>query len=571
MRTAVFTALADSRWRWTALLLAIAIAALRPDLPVVPLLFLAGYFLLTAGLSALFHLALPPQALGLLDIAVLSCVVLTGGGERSPVYIVYLATALDVGSRVATGQAAGLAVVAAAGYALSAWGASLGGLYPFDAALAVTRGFLFLAAALTSSSLSQAANLARTRAAEADALNSMMRLAVAASLDMPGVLAAVVKQACRGLHADCGVAYLSGNGPDEPATTTCGLSSQEVAVRRAAVDDTLCQQAMATGRVQVSTGIMQTVGSPLVAAAGGAVTVACAPLALDHGAIGFIWVARQRGSAFRQAESNLLGVMGQQAALAVRNARLHSLEKRTVAELQAAEQAKTEFLSTVSHELRTPLTAIRASAGLLLDADADTLSPTQLRLVRSISRNTDRLANMVTDLLDMARLQSGRLPLTCELIDVRPIVRSSVAALRPLMEQKDQTIDVRLPHDLPRVMADQRRVEQILANLLSNAHKYTPRGGHTAVDVAHEGANIVITVSDNGPGVPREERDLIFLRFYRGTTARRGEPSGAGLGLAVAKSLVDLHGGQIGYRDAPGGGSEFFFSLPLNGPQESEP
>jgi len=321
----------------------------------------------------------------------------------------------------------------------------------------------------------------------------------------------------------------------------------------------------------MSAGTLDAGASALQAAAGGASTAACAPLALDHGALGFIWVARQEGPGFQAAETDLLGLMGQQAALAVRNARLHALEKRTVAELQAAEQAKTEFLSTVSHELRTPLTAIRASAGLLLDSGTDVLSPTQLRLIRTISRNTDRLSSMVADLLDMARLQSGRLSLTCELTDVRSSVRSCVAALRPLMEQKGQTIDLRLPSDLPRVMADRRRLEQILTNLLSNAHKYTPRGGRLAVEAGREGENVVITVTDNGPGVPNGERGLIFQRFYRGALARRGEPAGSGLGLAVARSLVDLHGGQIGYRDAAGGGSEFFFSLPLQGPTERQP
>jgi signal transduction histidine kinase len=327
---------------------------------------------------------------------------------------------------------------------------------------------------------------------------------------------------------------------------------------------------MDSGRVVVSPETSQGQPSALAAASGSVTAWACAPLALAQGAIGFIWLARYRGPAFLQTETSLLAVMGQQAALAVRNARLHMLEKRTVVELQAAEQAKTEFLSTVSHELRTPLTAVRASAGLLLDSEADRLSPNQLRLIRSIARNTDRLSNMVTDLLDMARLQSGRLPLTCELIDLHPIIRSCVANLRPLMDRKEQVIDIQFPHDLPRVMADRRRVEQILTNLLSNAHKYTPRGGQMAVAVAHEGTSVVVTVTDSGPGVPGEERDLIFRRFYRGATVRRGEPSGAGLGLAVAKSLVDLHGGKIGYRDATGGGSEFFFSLPEQGPQENE-
>jgi signal transduction histidine kinase len=561
--------LVSSIWRWAGIVLAVIIAAWRPDLPLLPVVLLAVYFLVTTFLLVVLRLSVAPQLLALVDIVVLSVAVLASGGDRSPIYIVYVLTMLEVGTRVPLWQAGVLAVAAAVGYTLSAWGASQPPVYPFDVARAATREFLFVAVALTSSSLSQTAYLARARAAEADTLNSMMRLAVGAGLEMPSVLAAIAQQICHGLRADCSLICLNGDNGEVSDVASSGMeaSSSEL-LREAVSDDALCREALASGAVVSEAHIH--VGEPGLSTVCGEVTVAaCAPLALELQAIGCLWIARHDGPVFTTTETKLLALMGQQAALAVHNARLHALEKRAVAELQAAELAKTEFLATVSHELRTPLTAIRASSGLLLDADSETLSPTQLRLIKSIARNTDRLSVMVTDLLDMARLQSGRLPLRCELVDLRPIVRASLSAMRPVMEQKEQSIEAKLVHDLPRVMADRRRVEQILVNLLANAHRYTPSGGHVLVTASKDQDFVLVTVADDGPGVPAEERDLIFQRFYRGTVARRGEPAGAGLGLAVAKSLVGLHGGEIGYKDAPGGGSQFYFRLPLRGPEEN--
>ena len=567
-RAAVSATLARSGWRWAAILLSVVIAILRPDLPVTPLLLLTAYFVLSMVILVTSRRQPSPHVLALLDIVALSAATLAGGGQRSPINVIYLTTMLDVGSRMVVRQAGVLATGATLGYMLAAWIASAAEADAFDPTLAAARGFLFIAAALTSSSLGQAASLARLRATEANTLNTMMRLTTAASLDMEAVLETIIQQACKGVQADCGVILLH-DGRDARESKGYGLLEGEVAsLKESTKDDILCQQALAAGRVVSPTGH----GCPVVAALHPkARAAACAPLILEQEVIGCLWVARRSGQTFSGAEANLLGLMGQQAALAVRNARFHALEKHTVAQLRAAEQAKTEFLSTVSHELRTPLTAIKASAGLLLDSGENTLTPTQMRLVRSIARNADRLSGMVGDLLDLARLQSGRLPLTCELIDIRPIIHSSVEAMRPLMEQKQQTVTVRLPHALPRLMADRRRLEQILTNLLSNAHRYTPPGGHVSVVVTEQDDTLEVSVADDGPAVPIDERDLIFERFYRGAAARRTEPGGAGLGLAVTRSLVELHGGSIGYREATGGGSEFYFRLPLNGPQEAEP
>lgn len=562
-----------SLWRWAALAVSVLVAILQPDLPLAPLLTFAAYM----AASTLLVPRLAPQrdalTLAILDILVLSACVFASGGERSPLYVVYLAIMIDGGVRLALQRSAMLAVLAIAGYVLAAWLAHLWGA-GFDPALAVTRSFLFAAMAMSSSSLARAAALEQQRANEARLLTNLMRLAVSAGHDISALLQLTIEQACAALHADAGFIHLG--------AAVQGSDSASHGLRRTEMQSAfeghtaMCARAAETG--QTAAWLVHTDAQPSrIAASGRAgyvavarverdVACACAPLTLADES-GCIYVERRRGPAFSQADVELATLVAQHAALAVHNARLHAVEQRTVAELRAAEQEKSQFLSMISHELRTPLTAIRASAGLLLEPQTGQLSGNQQRLARSIARNSDRLTSLVTDLLDMARLQSGRLSLTCVLMDLRPVIRSCVLAMRPLLDQKQQTLDVSLPSDLPRVLADRRRVEQIVTNLLSNAHRYTQGGSRLSLTMAHDGHCVSVTIADDGPGVPVDERGRIFDHFYRGAAARSGAQPGAGLGLAVAKSLVEMHGGTIGYRPATPAGSEFFFTLPLVGPQ----
>lgn len=390
-----------------------------------------------------------------------------------------------------------------------------------------------------------------------------------AGADLSRLLSSLIDQVCQDFAADQAVAYVMADGQAPPALASRGvsLSQQELLAARR------CCSSAADDRTHPDNH------PALDASAGVAGAAMCTRMVGDAQTLGCLWLARPAGPPFSAAEQELLDLIGQLAALAVRNARVHALEQRALAELHEAEQAKSEFLSNVSHELRTPLTAIRASAGLLLDERSDPVSATQRRLLASIVRNTGRLTHLVGDLLDMARLQDGQLPLTCTLIDLRTLARTCVAALQPLLDQKGQTVEIQMPPDLAHIIADRRRIEQVLTNLLSNAHKYAPHAGRIVIEGANEGANesgneggnVRITVRDNGPGVPPGERAAIFRRFYRGASAQDGPVVGAGLGLAVARSLVELHGGSIACRDAPGGGSAFDVILPVRGPGEAEP
>ena len=395
---------------------------------------------------------------------------------------------------------------------------------------------------------------------------------MAASPDTASVLQVIAEQVSKGLRGYVGVAVLCGPSHETTEVAAAGSdASQTSMLRQVAAADMICKK-VASGHVVETGEVTAEVKSRSLLAAnlGAARYYACAPLAIGQESMGSVWVARRAEPRFGQADANLLGLMGQQAALAVRSARVYDLEQRALADLRVAEQSKAEFLSAVAHDLRTPLTAITASAGLLSDSPTEPLSPLQQRLVRSIARNAGRLTSMVTDLLDLTRQESGRLTLTCELVDITAIVQASVSALRPLLDEKKQMVALHAQPGLPLVMADRRRVEQCLANLLSNAHRYAPPGGRIAITITAQVDTVTVAVSDNGPGVKLDERGHLFERFYRGSVGLRENPSGTGLGLAVARAMVDLHGGTIGYRTAAEGGAEFYFTLPIQGPEEPE-
>jgi signal transduction histidine kinase/ActR/RegA family two-component response regulator len=229
---------------------------------------------------------------------------------------------------------------------------------------------------------------------------------------------------------------------------------------------------------------------------------------------------------------------------------------RDVTERARLERLKSEFVATASHELRSPLTSIKGFVELL--AHSPPLNDRQREFVDIVLTSTDRLVDLVNDLLDVARIEAGQAE-----VDLRPIVVSEVArdVLELMQAQatgKDQRLELEVAPDLPRAQADPARVRQILTNLVTNAHLYTPRGGQILVTVSADADTVALEVSDDGPGMTAEQLQRVFERFYRGSQSERG----TGLGLSIVKSLVDLHGGTIDVRSQPGLGSTFTVRLP---------
>ena len=244
---------------------------------------------------------------------------------------------------------------------------------------------------------------------------------------------------------------------------------------------------------------------------------------------------------------------------------------RDITHSKEIERTKTQFVSTVSHELRTPLAAIKASTGVMLASMPPETPEPLMRLLRNIDRSTQRLESIVSDLLDLSRLQSGRVQLSLRTIDLNDVAAEAVAMVRPLADGKQQTLNLALPKRPSLANGDRQRLGQVLVNLLSNAVKYTPNRGRVVVSVGQQDQEIVCGVEDDGPGIPVEEQERIFERFYRPDNAPTLANQGTGLGLPIAKALIELHEGRIWLRSESGRGSAFYIALPVIGREEPDP
>jgi signal transduction histidine kinase len=213
----------------------------------------------------------------------------------------------------------------------------------------------------------------------------------------------------------------------------------------------------------------------------------------------------------------------------------------------------------VSHELKTPLTSIRMAVHLLLEERVGPLTPKQTELIVAARDDSDRLQKIIEDLLDMGRLESGRVELDLQPQSPQQLIADAVAALEVAFHDRGISIEVEISDETPAVLADPARIDHVFSNLLSNALKFTPPGGKVTLTVAPEGEMVRFVIQDTGPGIAPEHLPRIFDRFYRASGPN--QPGGAGLGLAIAKEIVELHGGTIQVQSELGRGSRFGFTL----------
>lgn len=233
---------------------------------------------------------------------------------------------------------------------------------------------------------------------------------------------------------------------------------------------------------------------------------------------------------------------------------------------QALEVArlKDEFVGLISHELRTPLSSILGYLELMRDDDVNPLSEEQLQYLAVAERNAHRLLRLVGDLLFTAQVGSSTFTLDTSLIEVRPIVNSSAESARPNAEGAGVALSVKMPKVPILILGDAQRLGQAVDNLISNAIKFTPRGGQVSVDVASVDGKAVITVTDTGMGIPEDELDQLFARFFRASTATRNAVPGVGLGLSITKAIVVAHHGELDVTSKVGVGTSFILRVPLN-------
>jgi signal transduction histidine kinase len=235
---------------------------------------------------------------------------------------------------------------------------------------------------------------------------------------------------------------------------------------------------------------------------------------------------------------------------------------RDITHEKELDEMKSQLLSTVSHELRTPLASIKGFATTLLRQDVEWDDATRREFLAIIDEESDRLSELISNLLDMSRIEAGALSIECSPTDLLSLVQEVVAEFQVMT--RDHQFRAVLPPALPLVWADPRRIRQVLRNLVENAVKYSPRGGPVTVTVlVTDGPAVQTSVADWGLGIEAEHLKRVFDRFYQVDSASTRQVGGSGLGLSICKAIVEAHGGQIWAESQPGAGSTFHFTLPL--------
>ncbi|MGB1253199.1 MAG: sensor histidine kinase [Candidatus Promineifilaceae bacterium] len=229
--------------------------------------------------------------------------------------------------------------------------------------------------------------------------------------------------------------------------------------------------------------------------------------------------------------------------------------------IRRMETVRRDFISNVSHELRTPLASVRAVIETLQDGALDD-RPMAERFLGRAAHEVDSMTQMVSELMELSRIESGKVPLQLLPSPLQEIVDSTVEQLGSHIERKNLQVEIKIPADLPDVLADAQRVRQVLTNLLHNATKFTPDNGRIRINASKNDSEIMVSVRDSGVGIPEEDLPRVFERFYK--TDRSRNSGGTGLGLAIAKHIVQAHGGDIWVTSKINRGSVFYFTLPIS-------
>jgi signal transduction histidine kinase len=286
------------------------------------------------------------------------------------------------------------------------------------------------------------------------------------------------------------------------------------------------------------------------------------PLLRKDKLVGSLLVRRKRRGEFPQETVDLIQTFASQSAIALHNARLFQELEVKSEELRKADKHKSEFLASMSHELRTPLNAILGYTELILD-DIYGEVPQKIReVIERLQKNGGHLLGLINDVLDISKIEAGQLELSLKAYSLKETIHTVVTSLEPLAIEKKLDLKTHIAPQLPNGIGDQQRISQVLVNLIGNAIKFTEQG-EIVVDVATADGRFLVKVSDTGPGLSDLEKDYIFSEFYQADRKRTRPEGGSGLGLSIAKRIVELHGGAIWVESVPGKGSTFIFTLPI--------
>ncbi|MCW2974853.1 MAG: hypothetical protein JWM06_134 [Actinomycetia bacterium] len=286
-----------------------------------------------------------------------------------------------------------------------------------------------------------------------------------------------------------------------------------------------------------------------------------APLLVGARAVGMISFVRAEPSAFSPDEVELVSLLGRLVATAVQNIRAYESERQTVEELRRLSALRADFVSLVSHELRSPMAAV-IGAARTLQQRWRSLTPEQREaFLALIADETNRLAALIGDVLDTSRIDAGTFSYTFADVDLGRLVEDTVTTAS--MGQDEVRVRADVTGTVPPVRGDRERLRQVVTNLIDNAIKYSPSGDEVEVSVRPDNGSVRITVTDHGPGIPQDQQRLIFEKFGRAEVAGSSKP-GTGLGLFIARSIAEAHGGSLEVRSRPAAGTAFVLTLPLD-------
>jgi K+-sensing histidine kinase KdpD len=286
-----------------------------------------------------------------------------------------------------------------------------------------------------------------------------------------------------------------------------------------------------------------------------------APLAVGAKALGILSVSREEADAFAEDEVELISLLARQVAAAVQNIRMYTAERNAAEELRRLSALRADFVSLVSHELRAPMASVIGCATTLRQRWRELTADQRESFLALIEQETGRLSILIGDVLDTSRIEAGTFNYLFSDVDLGELVREIASMVE--LANDEVTVKTQVHEPLPAVRADRERVRQLVLNLLSNAAKYTVAGDEIEVRAAAEDGSVVVSVHDHGPGIAPEHQRLVFEKFGRVNTGGRSKP-GAGLGLFIARSIAEAHGGTLDVRSDTGGGSIFTFRLPVS-------
>ena len=284
------------------------------------------------------------------------------------------------------------------------------------------------------------------------------------------------------------------------------------------------------------------------------------PLQARGKTLGVMFAMTQGERVFVPSEQELLVTIGHEISTAVENAQLLESESRAKA-LEEADRLRSAFLASISHEMRTPLTSIKGLAGTLIQTDVEWDAETQRDFLITINEQSDRLARIVNDVLDMSRIEAGIMQLYREPANLNSIINQVIGRIKS--KKWAHTLEVDVPDSLPPIVMDAMRVEQVISNLLENAQAYSPAGTEIKLEARLSEDSLIVSVTDYGDGIAPEHLGKLFDHFFRLEENTERRMSGSGLGLAICKGIVESHGGQIWVESEKGQGSRFTFALPI--------